>query len=241
VRKEVIGNATLYLGDCLEVMASLKDVDAIITDPPYGIGYHHEGKWQTEKQVLNGLEFKAGRQTDPIAGDDELFDPSPILEAYLPNGVAHTANSPALILWGADHYKEKLPPGGRFLTWDKSLGMGAADVFVDAEFAWSNRRNARNVFRYLWKGVMRGGQEGARFTSKEHPSQKPVALMLWCLEYARVGIGKTVLDPYMGSGSTGVACAQAGRNFIGIELKEKYFDIACRRLEEARRQERLFA
>lgn len=236
----MIGNATLYLGDCREVMPGLRGIDAIVSDPPYGIGYQHSGAW-TPGAMLNGLEMMGETKTEAITGDDEPFDPSHILSLFLAKGVSHTANAPAIVLWGADHYKEKLPPGGRFLVWDKSLGMGAADLFVDAEFAWSNRRNARNVFRLLWKGAMKGGTEGARFAGKEHPTQKPIALMFWCLEYARIGIGKTVLDPYMGTGSTGVACMDSGRRFVGIEIEERYFAIACRRIEDAQRQERLFA
>ena len=204
----LIGNATLYLGDCLEILPSIrKQVDAVVSDPPYGIGYVHGG----------GGRGLAGCNTNrkPIHGDDAPFDPISWIEI---------ASDNPILLWGADHYKTRLPDGGRFLVWDKSCGQGAADSFVDAEFAWTNRRNARRIYRHFWKGVTRSGEDNSNASRRTHPSQKPVELMRWCLETARIGLGKTVLDPYMGSGSTGVACVTTGRKFIGIEIDPDYFE-----------------
>ena len=143
-----------------------------------------------------------------------------------------------IVLWGADYYKTKLPDVGQFLVWDKSCGQCGATTFIDAEFAWMNRRNARCIYRHLWLGILREG-EALTNGKRQHPTQKPVELMRWCLKTARIGLGKAVLDPYMGSGSTGVACVTSGRKFIGIEIDPDYFDIACKRIEKAQQQQRM--
>ena len=225
----IIGNATLYLGDCLELLPSIrKQVDAVVSDPPYGIGYVHSGHGGNRR-------LKAASNTTPIHGDDSPFDPAPIL--VLAKDEYHRTPVP-IVLWGADHYKTRLPEGGVFLCWDKSCGQGSADSFADAEFAWMNRKNARCVYRHFWKGACRSGEGASSPTTKrQHPAQKPIELMRWCLETARIGINKTVLDPYMGSGTTGVACVTSGRKFIGIEIDPDYFAIACKRIEAAQRQQ----
>lgn len=223
----IIGNATLYCGDCLDILPSLKGIDAVVSDPPYGIGYVHGGGGK-------GYGASQGTATSikPIHGDDQPFDPAPWLDC----AGASDPKSKAILLWGASHYKTRLPEGGTFLCWDKSCGQGAADSFVDAEFAWTNRKNARCIYRHFWKGALRTGEDNSNKSNRTHPSQKPVELMRWCLETARIGLGKTVLDPYMGSGSTGVACVTSGRKFVGIEIDPDYFEIACARIEKAQRQ-----
>ncbi len=216
----VIGDATLYLGDCLDILPTLHRLDAVVSDPPYGIGFvcrPHKG---------GIIPNYAG--TKPIVGDDSPFDPAPIL-------AVSSAKGKPVVLWGADHYKSRLPDDGMFLCWDKSCGQGPAALFVDAEYAWTNRKNARCIYRHLWMGATRAGEGSPSKMRRAHPSQKPVELMRWCLETARIGIGKAVVDPYMGSGSTGVACVTSGRKFVGIEIDPGYFDIACRRIEEAQR------
>ena len=221
----IIGNATLYCGDCLDLLPLIrKYVDAVVSDPPYGIGYQHGngGRGEVAAHYVN---------TKPIHGDNAPFDPTPWLNLVADN--RHDGKS--ILLWGADHFKERLPKGGRFLTWDKSCGQGAAASFVDAEYAWMNRRNARCIYRHFWMGATRSGEGGSSSSRRSLPRQNPVELMRWCLETARIGIGKTVLDPYMGSGSTGVACVTSGRKFIGIEIDPDYFEIACRRIEAAQR------
>lgn len=216
-----IGDATLYLGDCLEIMPTLQKgaIDAVVTDPPYGIGYVYGGG--------RSLDRKAPVNCNPIIGDDKPFDPGPLIEL---------AGDKPLLMFGASHYKTRLPDGGVFLCWDKSCGQGPADAFADAEFAWMNRKNARCIYRHLWKGFSRSGDGASSRSSRRHPSQKPIELMRWCLETARIGIGKVVLDPYMGTGSTGVACVTSGRKFIGIKIDPGYFEIACSRIEKAQQQ-----
>jgi len=219
-RKEVIGNATLYLGDCLEVMPSLGPVDAVVTDPPYGIGYVHRGNIRGEKALVGQTKAANSRGILPITNDDRPFDPAPLL------GFSR------VLMWGADRYRARLPETGSFIAWDKSLGRGPADNFVDVEFAWCNWREPRNCVRMLWKGLVcdkRGENNGLRV----HPVQKPIRLMAWCIERAGGGI---ILDPYMGSGTTGVAAMILGRKFIGVEIEKRWFDIACRRIEESQRQ-----
>ncbi len=230
----IIGNATLYCGDCIQILPRLKRIDAVVSDPPYGISV------QCGAKSGNG-RVKAFAGTKKIHGDDQPFDPAPLLDIVNSDGIDELGrDTKPIVLWGADYYKSKLPDVGQMLCWDKSCGQGAATSFIDAEFAWMNRRNARCIYRHLWLGMLRAGEGASSPTSKrEHPTQKPVELMRWCLETARIGLGKTVLDPYMGSGSTGVACVTSGRKFIGIEIDPDYFAIACARIEKAQRQTRM--
>jgi len=219
VKKEFTRNgeivATLYLGDCYELLAQGKlKTDALVSDPPYGINFIHGGGGGGASMIPGGYP-----SSKPIVGDDKPFDPMPWINA---------SGGKAIVLFGADHYKTRLPEGGRFMVWDKSCGQGSAAMFCDAEFIWTNRKNARSIYRHFWMGATRK----ADTKKKVHVSQKPVALMAWCIETARIGVGKVVLDPFMGSGSTGVACMQTGRKFIGCEIDAEYFLIACQRIEE---------
>ena len=221
IQPVIIGNATLYCGDCLEILPSLSGIDAVVSDPPYGIGYVHGGGATGRSRVAANVSMK------PIIGDDRRFSVEPFLKF------------PKVVLFGANYYARSLPECGEWLVWDKSCGQGPNDSFRDAEFIWSSAKTARTIFRHFWKGALRAGQDSSGIARRVHPSQKPVELMCWCLETARIGLGKTVLDPYMGSGSTGVACVTSGRRFIGIEIDPAYFEIACRRIEAAQRQVQL--
>lgn len=213
-RKEVIGDCALYLGDCLEVMPTLGKVDAVVTDPPYGIGYSH-----------GGGGGKLARSTKlakmPIIGDDVAFDPTCWIEG------------PA-ILWGGNHFANSLPATQSWLSWDKRCADYSNDQ-ADCELAWTNLGFPARVFRHVWNGMLRGAESK---TPRVHPTQKPVALMEWCLGF--LPNAETILDPFMGSGTTLVACAKMGRKGIGIELDPDYFEIACKRVEEAYRQPDLF-
>jgi site-specific DNA-methyltransferase (adenine-specific) len=219
MRTEHIGDATLYLADCRDVLPGLAGVDAVVTDPPYGIGYQRGSN--NHNSVHSGRKFGLdARDLSPVTGDDVPFDPT-----------MWTSAADDVILWGANHYAQKLPHG-RWLAWNKLGDLMPWDDFCDVEFAWHNKRKADRIFSHLWKGLCQKGA-GVR---REHPTQKPVELMMWCVEMTR-GV---VLDPFMGSGTTGVACARLGRSFIGIEIEPRYFDIACRRIEQAQRQRDLF-
>lgn len=222
----IIGNAQLYLGDCREILPHLPKVDACITDPPYGIDYAHSGgggifaKDGTRKSTKFGGE--------KIAGDAEPFNPEPFLSL-----------APIVAMWGANHYANQLPikPGQRWLSWDKGFAEVATKSFSHGELCWTNRMGALRMLKHVWDGCFR--QEEGSKVPRVHPTQKPERVMRWCMEQAGVPAGATVLDPFMGSGTTGVACMQLGHKFVGIELNEGYFDIACRRIEDAQRQGRL--
>ena len=211
-RIEHIGDATLYLGDCLEILPTLGKVDAVVTDPPYGIGADsaaakNEGRW--------GWKYYGETAWDQERPGREIFD-------------AIMACSGSQIVWGGNYFTDYLPPTMQWLVWDKGQREFS---LADCEFAWSSQRKAARIFNYARGRAIKDG--------KEHPTQKPVALMEWCLGF--LPDAHTILDPFMGSGTTGVACAKLGRRFIGIEIEPRYFDIACRRIEEAYRQPRLFA
>lgn len=206
----VIGNATLYLADCMDVLPTLQAAECVLTDPPYGINAARTRNSQKDGWVDYGVD----------GWDMERPDPA-IFPLLLQAGRVQ-------IVWGGNYFTDLLPPTMQWLVWDK----GQRDFsLADCEFAWSSQRRAARIFNYSRGAALQDG--------KEHPTQKPVALMAWCI--AQAGNPSTVLDPFMGSGTTGVACMNLGRKFIGIEREPKYFEIACRRIEDAQRQGRLIA
>ena len=208
VQKVVIGDATLYQGDCALVLPTLGKVDAVVTDPPYGIGEHGGGFRGRKGQNIRVLEN---------LGWDKERPGKEIFELMLQAADNH-------VIWGGNYFADFLPPSKGWLYWQKLMGGD----FADGELAWTSRDKALREFTKCPKG------QGA-----EHPTQKPVSLMAWCLEFFPEC--KTILDPFMGSGTTGVAALQLGRKFIGIEREPKYFDIACKRIEQAHAQGQLFA
>jgi len=212
-----IGDATLYLGDCLEILPTLPKVDAVVTDPPYGIS-HPCNYGERGRGAL-----AACNDYPDVHDDDKPFDPSPWLALSVPT-----------LFWGGNHFADRLPFSGGWLVWDKERPDDLDQA--TCELAWTNYVKGVRRIRYLWNGMMRAGEKGHNW----HPTQKPIAVMEWALSLRWTPCG-TILDPYMGSGTTGVACAQLGRKFIGIEIERKYFDIACERIDNAYRQQRLFA
>ena len=227
MKKEVwtSGDVTLYLGDCRVIVPGLKDVDAIVSDPPYGIGFQRGSGGRGIRPPNRKLCF----------GDDEPFDPSFLVALAGNEKEGRSARRP-LVLLGADHYKERLPGGGSFLCWDKSCGQGPANTFSDAEFAWMNRRNARCIFHHFWMGALRSGEGNQNMRRRLHAQQKPVELMAWLMVTARIGLGKRVLDPFMGSGSTGIACVRTGRAFVGIEIDREHFQVAKLRIRQVQQE-----
>lgn len=203
-RVEQIGECTLYLGDCREILPMLEPVDAVVTDPPYGMNRQISGHKVIER--LGGVH-----------GDDQPFDPAPFMV-----GKTH-------IFWGANHYSSRLPDSQSWLMWlkhDASLfGKRSTSPF---ELAWTDIGGAAKAIRLVWDGSIKQGEGFGK--PHVHPTQKPVEVMDWCLEFIEA---KSILDPFMGSGTTGVACAKRGRKFIGIEIEPKYFDIACERISNA--------
>ena len=210
-RIETIGNATLYLGDCHEILPTLPKVDAVITDPPYGI--NKDG----QKQTTGG---HGGRKEYEFLGwDADRPDPE-IFRLILTAAPKH-------VIWGGNYFADLLPATGKWLVWDKGQRINQSD----GELAWTNEAGALRICTMNRVELMTDGAE--------HPTQKPVRLMEWCID--QIKAAGSVLDPFMGSGSTGVACMRMQRAFIGIEREPKYFDIACRRIEDAQRQGRMFA
>lgn len=220
IRIEHIGDATLCLGDCREILPTLGKVDAVVTDPPYGIKY--VARNGDQKRVKGWVHEGQG-----VAGDDVPFDPSPFLSFQ------------EVILWGANHYSQRLPHG-RWLVWDKrgDPRFYGNNTFSDCELAWRSGRGADRMYRQIWNGIVREGEPAKEGQYRQHPTQKPIRLMEWCL--GQISDAQTILDPFMGSGTTGVACAKLGRKFVGIEIEPKYFDIACKRIEQAYAQPDLF-
>ena len=207
--KVVIGNATLYQGDCREVLPLLPRFDAVVTDPPYGLadllGRPGGGKWEKH--------YHAGAPT---------WDRAPVVDGV----TAALEQADKAVVWGGQFYD--LPTTRCLLTWNKIIRNWSAS---EAEHAWTNLDKPNRVFDYSHGQL---ATEGKHY----HPTQKPVPLMVWCLDQA--GRPATVCDPFMGSGSTGVACAQLGLAFTGIELDRGYFDSACERISRAQAQGALF-
>jgi site-specific DNA-methyltransferase (adenine-specific)/modification methylase len=150
-----------------------------------------------------------------------------------PIGLEHinlmTESAKWLIIYGGNFFQ--LPPTSCWLVWDKE-NTGA---FADAELAWTNLPKAVRLIRFMWNGMLRANGE----TRGDHPTQKPIGVMKWSISQLPEP-NMTILDPFMGSGTTGVAAVQMHRQFIGIEREPKYFDIACKRIEDAQRQGSLF-
>lgn len=235
-RKEVIGDAELYLGDCLEVMPTLA-ADHVISDPPYEDELHvamgrirrNDGRTMVDDLGFSGVNANraaiAGACIEACSGWVILFSLAEGVRAWRDCLQEHGAKWDTCLAW----IKPDASP--RF------NGQGAARGFECAITAWAgkgyrswNAGGKRGVYTHCVNGH---GRHGA------HPTEKPAALMSDIVsDYTRHG--QTILDPFMGSGTTGVACARLGRKFIGIELHEPYFDIACRRIEDAYKQGDLF-
>ncbi len=193
IRVERIGLATLYLADCMEVLPTLDRVDAVITDPPYGIG--------ASKQSLG-----KGAKNFDRCGD---WDASPpVVGCFLEAGAA-------VCLWGGNYFTDQLPPTNDWLIWHK---VNDGRSFSECEMAWTNFGRQVRHLSHHWAGE-----------EKLHPTMKPLAVMKWCI--AQAGNPQTILDPFAGSGTTGVAALEMGLKFIGIEREPKYFEIMCERIQ----------
>lgn len=218
-----IGPHTLYNGDCAAIMPLLGKVDAVVTDPPYGIG-EAAGKAKTRTSGLTSKSRNASSY-QPDYGDSDWDAKTADTEIGIAISTARWA-----VVFGGNYYD--LPPTSCWLVWDK---LNGDTDFADCELAWTNLPKAVRRIRFLWNGCMRRERD----IDREHPTQKPVDVMKWCIEHLPTP-NTTILDPFMGSGTTLVAAQKLGRIGIGIEREPKYFDIACRRLEQAMAQPDLF-
>jgi len=206
----VLGEHRLVCGDASSAddLARLVDgdqVDMVLADPPYGIDV-----------VGSDNRIGTGRLHARVTGDMQPFNPKPYL------GLAKD-----VVLWGANHYADQLPPSAGWLIWDKHDGGRWRSDFADCELAWTNRRSPARIFAHLW-----GGRAGRSNSTEDqvqqflHPTQKPVALMSWCIDG-----NETVLDPFDGCGTTLIAAEQLGRRCYALEIEPAYCDVAVRRWE----------
>lgn len=213
-REERIGDCTLINGDMLECIDKLgvpQKNAALLTDPPYGIRADESAAKSKRKWGWKDYGFSNWDRHRP---QKENFD----------RMLAATSEQ---IIWGGNYFSDFLPPKMRWLIWDKNQRDFS---LADFEMAWTSQNKAARAFDYPRSLALRDG--------KQHPTQKPVALMKWCLGF--LNPNKTVLDPFMGSGTTLVACAKLGRKGIGIELDPDYFEIAVERVRKAYEQPDLF-
>lgn len=204
------GGITIYHGDCREVLPDVWfGADLMLTDPPYGIGY-----------VAKAGTGRVGKfDGETVRGDSEMFDPRPLLRYARRH-----------VLFGANYYAHLLPPSG-WMVWSKAQdNRWSMSTRSLAEVAWTNTHKHVALFNCFWAGspLYRVGEERG---SQLHPTQKPVALMRWILE-RQTKHKAIVIDPYMGSGPVARACADMGRRYIGIEIEERYCEIAAKRLSQ---------
>lgn len=219
-RKEVIGDCTLYLGDCMEILPAIGKVDAVVTDPPYGISMARG----VRGGGIDGFGKGVKRTPKEYVGSWDRDRPSAeLFERLLAVAKLH-------IIWGGNYFADLLPASQKWLWWDKLQTMPS---YSDGELAWTSLAgSSTKKFIYNGSGLL------AKEKDRQHPTQKPVEVMRWCLGF--LPDCKIILDPFMGSGTTGVACARGGRSFIGIEIDGGYFDIACERIRRAYAQPDMF-
>lgn len=217
------GGITIYHGDCMEIAPTISGVSLLVTDPPYGM------KERTNRASLGrgGMSANSSgrkvrsRDWPAIHGDDQPFDPSPWL------------TYPKVILFGAIHYSTRLPESRAWLVWDKREGTPSDDN-ADCDFAWTNLGGPARLYSQLWRGLCKRGEENVSSAGGglEHPTQKPAALMRWVILRCEPGDSDLLLDPFCGSGSTLVAAKTIGVRAIGIEIDERYCEVAARRLAQ---------
>lgn len=207
---------TIYCGDCRDVLSLLGDCDLLLTDPPYGLNVpvdnaRFSGGSQYRERGHKFLQYRI-----PVSGDAEPFDPS------------HLFQFRRLVIFGANNFADKLPPSNGWIVWDKRAGLEDVDWPLGAgELAWTNVTGAVRIFRNRWMGLVRDSERNIF----DHPTQKPVVLMRWILKQW-TKVGDLVIDPYCGSGPVLQAAKELGRRAIGIEIEEKYCEIAAKRLSQ---------
>lgn len=218
--KVIIGNVELWHGDCREILPELPMFDLILTDPPYGLS-EAAGKNKSRKSRTKLILPKDYGNKD---WDNKKIEQSLINKII--------DQSKYMIMFGGNYYS--MPPTSCILVWDKDNGK---NDFADCELAWTNIKKAVRIKRYRWNGMLQQDMKNKEY--RYHPTQKPVVVMEWCITQVPVEI-KTICDPFMGSGTTGVAAMNHGKQFVGIEQDREYFDIACERIQQAQSQTRLF-
>ena len=206
------GQITIYHGDCRDILPSLDKVDLVLTDPPYGIG---EAAGENKIRNLSRSKMALVKDFGNNDWDNHPIN-SDLMDMVLQAGTTQ-------IIFGGNYYD--LPPSSCWLIWDKE--NGACD-FADCEMAWTNMTTAVRLFRWRWAGMLQGDMKAKEY--RYHPTQKPIPVMKWCIE--QTGDINTIIDPFMGSGTTIRAAKDLGRRAIGIEQVEEYCEIAVKRLAQ---------
>ena len=199
--------------DCREILPELPKVDLVLTDPPYGIGSIGGSK---PVGSIGGSNIVFVNKYSPIVGDNKPFDPTFLLSVG--------SNQ---VIWGANYYSDKLPPSKGWIVWDKKLKNDWDDNFSDVELAWTSFDRPAKCYRLLFMGLI---QEHNR-EKRVHPTQKPVELFQWIINKYSL-VADIILDPFLGSGTTVIAAKHLNRKCIGIEIEEKYCEIAARRCSQ---------
>lgn len=200
------GACAIACGDCREIIGLLPKVDLVLADPPYGISHPCDFKNRGRGNLAACTDYP------DVHGDNEPFDPTPWIQG-------------PCILWGANHYASRLPDSDGWLVWDKERPDDLDQS--TCELAWTNCIKGVRRLRHLWNGMIRKCDD-----ELYHPTQKPVELMTWCLQFPWTKDFELILDPYCGSGSTIRAAKDLGRKSIGIEIEERYCEIAAKRLSQ---------
>jgi site-specific DNA-methyltransferase (adenine-specific) len=221
MKKIEIGNAILYLGDCAEILPTLGQFDALVTDPPYGIDYDPK----THKNY-DGSD----NNLEKIINDEKEMDLTFLFKVNCQK-----------IVWGAENFYKQLPHRGRWICWHKRSDTTKPNSMFsgDFELAWMDKDNGfYKYFQLVHGGVINADSIKGNNEKRYHPTQKPIKLMEFCISL--LNENNVICDPFMGSGTTGIASVNMKKQFIGIEKDQKYFDIACKRIEDAQRQVTLF-
>jgi hypothetical protein len=210
------GSIRLFLGDCRSVLPTLSGIDAVVTDPPYGIGADEAQLNAAKQRIAAAGKSKAGRGWK-YYGESEWDKERPTAETF----AAILRVSETAVIWGGNYFADILPPSMGWLAWDKGQREFS---LADFELAWTSEwRAARFVCFPRGKAILEG---------KVHPTQKPVPIMQWSIDWLRLKENAVVCDPFMGSGTTCLACRRSRKRFVGIECDEKYFASAVERIEE---------
>ena len=204
------GGITIYHGNCREILPTLEPVDLVLTDPPYGIG-ESAGRNKTRSKMAVSKDY-GNASWDDAPPDKETIN------------LAIAAGRSAIV-FGGNYFA--LPASPCWLVWDKDNG---ATDFADCELAWTNLEIAVRRIRWRWQGMLQ--EHGGKHKElRQHPTQKPLAVMKWCIERVP-GNPQSIIDPFMGSGTTLRAAKDLHRKAIGIEIDERYCEIAANRLRQ---------
>ena len=206
----------IFHGDCREIVPTLS-WDSTVSDPPYGVAWNcQRSGFNTSRKAGDFSRWMRDEEFPPIAGDETAANPAPWIRG-------------AAAFCGGNYFAHLLPPSRCWVTWDKRDGIGSNDQ-ADSELLWTNFDKPSRIYRQMWSGLLRAGRENVARTQKLHPNQKPEGLMEFVISYGE--ICSVILDPFMGSGTTLVAAKRLGRQAIGIEIEERYCEIAAKRLSQ---------